>query len=177
MKNLDKLKLTLISLCLTISSNSYSQDGNSDSAWDNFGFGIGLSYTFDTGNNDRVKSAEVVDGLVRVNDEENGIPRLVLEGHYFFGDDDDFAHGPFVAVQPGDDEIINSAAIGWMIGLRKKGTKTNSWNLGIGIAADPNVQILGDGIDANKALPGNEDSIRYKEKTQYGVMILFSTTW
>lgn len=175
MDKINKLITTLV--FLLFSNSSIGQDGQSNDAWENFGFGIGLSYTFDTGDNDRVKSAEVVDGIVRVNDEENGIPRLVLEGHYFFGDEDNFAHGPFVAVQPGDDEIINSAAIGWMIGLRKKDQGSNSWNLGLGISADPNVQILGDGIKENKPLPGNEENVRYKEKTQYGVMILFSTSW
>ena len=62
------------------------------------------------------------------------------------------------------------------IGLRK-GQASTSWNIGLGIAADPNVQILGDGIEEGKALPGSETEIRYKEKTQYGAMILFSTSW
>ena len=159
-----------------LSFTAFADDADQTDPW-GFGFGIGLSFTVDLGDNDRVKSAEVVDGIVRVTDEENGIPRLVLEGHYFFGADDGFAHGPFVAVQPGDNEIINAAALGYMVGLKRQGSEDESWNLGIGIVADPNVQILGDGIDANKPLPGTEESVRYKEETQYGLMLLFSTSW
>ena len=158
---------------VTASPKNSSASSNSD-PW-GFGFGLGLSFTLDIGDNDRVKTAELVDGIVRVTDEENGIPRLVLEGHYFFGGDD-FGHGPFVAVQPGDDEIITSAALGYMIGFKRKGS-TDSWNLGLGIVADPNIQVLGDDIEENMPLPGNETAIRYKEKTQYGVMLLFSTSW
>ena len=162
-------------ISMGVQAQASAPAGGSTDPW-GFGFGIGLSFTIDTGDNSRVKSAEVVDGIVRVTDEENGIPRLVLEGHYFFGTDDGFGHGPFVAVQPGDNEIINSAALGYMVGFKKQNSD-DSWNLGIGIAADPNVQILGEGIKANQPLPGNEESVRYKEETQYGVMILFSTSW
>lgn len=163
------LKSFTIAIVVLLSNNLYAD------TWEQFGFGLGLSFTIDTGDNDRVKSAEVVDGVVRVTDEENGIPRLVLEGHYFFNSSYGFGYGPFVAVQPGDDEIINSAALGGMIGFRKD-DNSNSWNIGLGIAADPNVQILGDGIEENEPLPGNETDVRYKETTQYGLMILFSTS-
>ena len=47
-------------------------------------FGVALSLTMDTGNHDRVESAEVVNGLVRVTKEKNDIPRVMLETHYFF---------------------------------------------------------------------------------------------
>jgi hypothetical protein len=169
--------LTLFILTLTSSVSMAAEDESKSTSIGDFGFGAGLSFTMDLGSHDRIKSAEVVDGLVRVTDEENGIPRLVLEGHYFFRDSDfGFNHGPFVAVQPGSDEIINSVAIGYMMGW-KKADKTSSWNIGLGVVADPNVQTLGDGVSENKALPGNETVIRYKETTQYGLMLLFSTSW
>ncbi len=171
--------------CLIASTNVQAQapapaapapDTTATAVWDQFGLGVGISYTMNIGNDDRIKSAEVVNGKVRVSDEENGIPRIVLEGHYFFDADDGFGHGPFIAIQPGDEEIIDTAALGYMIGLRAS-KETSSWNLGLGIAADPNVQILGDGIEANEELPEGETEIRYKEETKYGVMILFSTSW
>jgi hypothetical protein len=62
--------------------------------------------------------------------------------------------------------------MGW-----KKSDQTSSWNIGLGLVADPNVQTLGDGLSENKPLPGNETVIRYKETTQYGLMLLFSTSW
>lgn len=48
------------------------------------GFGVGLSLTVDTGSNDRVKSASLVNGIVRVEDEDNAIARIMFESHYFF---------------------------------------------------------------------------------------------
>ena len=123
-------------------------DASTESTWDDLGFGIGVSFTFDVGENDRVKDAEVVDGIVRVTDEENGIPRLVLEAHYFFGEkpngtsSQNFAHGPFVAIQPGDDDVINAAGIGYMIAFRRDADSKKSWNIGLGLIADPNVQVF-----------------------------------
>lgn len=161
-----------------------------ESTWQkDFNLGVGLSFTVDIGDHDRVKEAELVDGIVRVTDEENGIPRLVLEGHYFFGEKRDsngnrvsksspyFGHGPFVAIQPGDEEIINAAAIGYMIGFRNDPKSNRSWNIGLGLVADPNVKVLGDGIEENQPLPGNETEIRFRETTQYGVILVFSTAW
>lgn len=141
------------------------------------GFGIGVSFTVDTGGDDRVKSASIVDGKVRVTDEENGIPRIVLEVHNFFWDYGKWGHGPFVAVQPGGDDIINAIAVGWMAGLKYSKKSKRSFNLGIGFAADPNVQVLGEGIETNQPLPGNETEIRFKEETQYGFIFMFSTSW
>ena len=153
-------------------------DNNNGSIWDNLGFGIGLSYIQDLGKNDRVKSAELVNGVVRVTDEQNGSAAIVFEGHYFFHNLKTFGHGPFVAVQAGGSgDIITSVALGWMFGLRKHETDTRSWNLGIGLAADPNVQILGDGLTANDPLPEGETAIRFKEKTQFGLMFVFSASW
>jgi hypothetical protein len=154
-------------------------DADKKGTWDQFGMGAGLSFTYDTGEDDRVESAEIVDGIVRVTDEENGIPRIVLESHYFMGDQDSAVlHGPFVAIQPGDDDIINSIALGYMVGLARKGAdRDKTWNIGVAIAADPNVQVLGDGLKPDRALPGNETEIRFKEETQYGIMVVFSRGW
>ena len=90
-------------------------------------FGVGISLTVDTGKHDRIKSAEIVDGLVRVTTENNANARVMLESHYFFtpkkffghdingnmGDDSKtFGVGPFIALQPGTDEIIESIGLG-----------------------------------------------------------------
>lgn len=147
--------------------------------FDEMGFGVGLSFTLDTGENSRIKSAELVNGIVRVTDEENGIPRLVLELHNFYWDKGNWGYGPFVAVQAGDEEIINAVAVGVMMGLKYGNKESNgrSFNVGVGIVADPNVQIFGDGILENQPLPAGETEIRFKEETQYGVMLMFSSSW
>lgn len=176
------LQITMIiSLIPYVHAEGDGASTNNNDLWAGMGFGIGMSFTIDTGKNDRVKSASIVNGVVRVEDEENGIPRLLLEMHNFYWDipKTKIGHGPFVAVQPGSEDIINAVALGWMIGLKySTNDKSNrSFNLGIGYAADPNVRILGEGLQPNKPLPENETEIRYKEKTQYGVIIMFSTSW
>ncbi len=161
---------------------SMAESEKTPSPWDTFGFGAGLSYTIDTGQNDRIKSAEIRNGIVRVTDKENGIPRLILEVHYFFKKTgelrgSEWGYGPFVAIQPGENEIINAIALGWMWGFRDKDSGKVSWNIGVGVSADPNTQILGDGFEENQPVPAGETEIRYKEETQYGVMITFSASW
>lgn len=158
-------------------------------------FGVGISFTADVGSNDRVTEAELVNGLVRVKDEDNGRARIMLESHYFFKPcqnpngtpmakencslpfgltGGDFGWGPFIALQPGTDNIIEAVAIGGMVGFRRPGTGTESFNLGLGVVIDPNTRILGDGIVANEPLPVGETTIRYKEKMQTGVLLLAS---
>lgn len=148
-------------------------------------FGVGLSLTFDTGDNERVESATIVDGIVRVDDENDKVARIMLESHYFFTPErkflglkdlgkDTWGYGPFVALQPGTDEIIEAIAIGVMLGFRRAEGNGSSWNIGIGYVTDPNEKILGDGFTANMAPPGNETAVRFKEISQDGVVLLFS---
>ncbi|HEY0051963.1 MAG TPA: hypothetical protein VGB49_00975 [Caulobacteraceae bacterium] len=151
---------------------------------DGFKLGAGIAVTVDFGGIERISDAELVNGVVRVRDEDDVRAGLMLETHYFFPssgklwnvEPGDWGHGPFFAVQPGTEEIIETAALGWMIGFRPKGG-TNSFNLGIGVAVDPNTQTLGDGVVRNMPLPVGETQIRYREEAQYGVLILFSRTF
>ncbi len=159
-------------------------------------FGAGFSFTLDVGTNDRISDAELVNGIVRVKDENNGRARIMLESHYFFtptlkflnlenrapteenGEIIDpgkkqFGIGPFFALQPGSDNIIEAIALGLMIGFRR-GDTSESFNLGIGVVVDPNTKILGDGIVANQPLPAGETAIRFKEVMQTGVLVLAS---
>lgn len=150
-------------------------------------FGVGISLTHDIGSNDRVESA-IIDpnGIVRVSVETNDVARIMLEIHHFFkpkaGDwkflgvvpGDEWGHGPFVALQPGTNEIIEAIGIGWMVGFRKEKGSSESWNLGIGYVVDPSVQILADGIIANQALPEGETDLRFKRTSQNGIFLLAS---
>lgn len=154
-------------------------------AQQNFGgleFGVGISFTLDIGTSDRVNEAELVNGIVRVTDEDNGRARIMLESHYFFTPNASLfgvAHknwgmGPFVALQPGTDDIIEAIALGGMIGFRRPGATTESFNIGVGVVIDPNTQVLGEGIIPNEPLPAGETEIRYKEEMQTGVLLLAS---
>jgi len=143
--------------------------------------GAGLSLTLDTGSHDRVNDAEVVAGVVRVKDEDNARARIMLESHYFFlpqrgffgVSQGDWGVGPFVAIQPGEDDIVEAAALGLMIGFRRPNT-SSSWNIGVGVVFDPDTKTLGDGIRPDQPLPAGETAIRYKERAQKGVVILTS---
>ena len=148
--------------------------------------GVGLSFTIDRGERDRIGNAVLVNGLVRVDDQNNNRARVMLESHYFLtpgvgGNNPDdptvrparWGIGPFVAIQPGSDEVIEAIGMGVMIGLRR-GDSGQSFNLGFGYVVDPNTRVLGDGLTADAPLPPGETEIRYKETAQSGILILSS---
>lgn len=146
--------------------------------------GVGLSLTLDMGDRPRVEEAELVNGIVRVTDQNDTRARIMLESHYFFTPDSRFLNvepkdwgiGPFVAIQPGTDDIIQAGALGMMIGFRRPGT-SSSFNIGVGVVIDPDTQILGDGLVKDQPLPAGETEIRYKEESQVGLVILTSFTF
>ncbi len=144
-------------------------------------FGVGLSLTIDTGSHDRIESAELdPNGIVRASKVNNDVPRIMLESHYIFEGDKDikgkpWGWGPFVAIQPGTDETIDAIGLGFMVAFKrssKDDEDTSSWNLGIAAVVDPSVRILGDGINENQALPAGETQIRFKETSQWGVLVM-----
>ncbi|NKI15939.1 hypothetical protein HCU74_00775 [Spongiibacter sp. KMU-166] len=144
-------------------------------------FGIGLSLTKDNGNNDRVVSATLDENnIVRIEEEQNSVARIVLESHFFFPGTTAsgliWGHGPFVALQPGTDELIDALGMGYMVGWRRNNSTddNSSFNLGVGVIVDPSVRILGDGIEPNQPLPANETAIRYKQTSQNGWLVMFS---
>jgi hypothetical protein len=154
--------------------------------------GVGLSLTHDLGWNDRITRATLdANKIVRVEEERNDLARIMLELHYFFTPNVSFlnvsphawGHGPFVAIEPGKENIINAIGAGWMIGFRNSTYNwrtgvttydtTSSWNFGVGFVVE-NSKILGDGIRANQPLPAGEAAIRYKDTSQGGVMFITS---
>lgn len=89
--------------------------------------------------------------------------------------------GPFLAIQPGTDEIVESIGIGVMVGLRRGGDDSEgnqSFNLGLGVVNDPSVQILGEGFVADQPAPLDENSnplpIRFRKTDQTGLLLLAS---
>ena len=178
-----KMLLTIIPMTVCFIIGNANAKENETRVFAGLKFGVGLSLTMDTGEHDRVDEAKVVNNIVRVTEESNDIPRIMLESHYFFVPDFSFiklvdtgkwGHGPFVALQPGTKDIIEAIALGWMVGFRKGCETNNSWNIGIGMVVDPNVKVLGDGIEENKPLPTGETEVRLKETSQWGIIILTS---
>ena len=90
--------------------------------------------------------------------------------------------GPFIALQPGSNNIIESVGVGWMFGFKRtavlKGTEPlpvgDSFNIGVGALLDIKQKVLGDGIRANEPLPAGETDIRYRETSQIGAVVIFS---
>jgi len=161
---------------------------------------VGIALSENIQNRNRVTSASVVSGVVRVSQVADAAAGLVLESHYFFVPTKplpifgvpayDWGHGPFVAIvadTSGSNSVISAYALGWMVGLRQptwdlsdiKNPKvtyssTASWNFGVGLRIDPSVQVLGDGIVANRPLPAGETAVRFKNVAGYGVMLISS---
>ena len=174
----------------TDTENKFGPADGSTRSFAGLNFGVGITLTQDTGRNDRIVNASLDEvGIVRVDKDQNDVARVMLESHYFFHSEKDdtsflymvdgpnWGHGPFVALQPGTDEIIEAIGLGWMVGFKRGKNSNESWNLGIGYIVDPSVKILGDGITENQALPAGETQIRFKETSQRGVFLLVSFTF
>lgn len=185
----------LIAATLLRASLVQGQDtGSSESNQRKFAginFGVGLGVTLDTGTRDRVDDATIdANGIVRVNESSNIRARVFLETHKFIysrpvkGAKRFQPHGigPFIALQPGTDEIIDSIGIGILFGWRDSDDATNSFNLGIGIHVDPRTQVLGDEfrkdqpapVDAATGMPLN---VRFVDRDQGAVLIFASFSW
>lgn len=185
-------------------------DGDAKTKFGGIEFGVGLAFSHDVGETNRVGQAELVDGIVRVSASDNTKARLMLETHYFFTPTlrpegggrfnrvaeflgmknypDEFdkygnlvkrgvknwGFGPFVAVQAGEGELIQAVGAGIMVGLRRPGEGSDSFNMGLGLLIDLNVRTLGEGIEENEPLPEGETTIRFKEQSQAGLMIMSS---
>ena len=149
----------------------------------NFGASIGFTAI---PSNRIAKSARLVNGIVRVDDETNKFqPSAMVEAHYFFQQDAKFlwavdkelcGHGPFIAVQPGNN-VIQSVAFGWMVGFKHSKDAASSWNIGAGAVLNPSVQVLGDGITRNQPLPPGDNELRFKNTSLWGYVLLISFSW
>lgn len=152
-------------------------------------FGLGLGMAIDISEGDRVEEASVVAGVVRVNKTGNAQPRILLETHYFWQlafeertrqigsqairiREADIGIGPFVAVQGSDEQVLESFALGVMIGFKR--SESSSLNLGFGLVLDPDVKTLGDGIVENQPLPAGETEVRFKQESRWGIVALAS---
>lgn len=163
------------------------QKGNRKFAGINFG--VGVSVTVDQGSRDRVSDASIdANGIVRVDKREDVRARVMLESHAFFktragkNGGPQRGWGPFIALQPGTDEIIEAIGIGIMFGFKRtKLDDAASFNIGIGYVVDPAVKVLGDEFVENMPAPldpmGNMIPVRFEERDQGGILLLGSFSW
>lgn len=162
-----------------------------DERFAGFNFGVALGVIVKAGKRNLIQSASLdPNGIVRIDRDNDTTANLILESHYFFTPDATFLGiearnwgiGPFVAVQPGTENIIQSIGGGLMLGLKRSSIllkevardRGDSFNLGFGVMVNPNSKVLGDGIQKNQPLPGGETVVRLKTTTEMGYLITFS---
>jgi len=164
-------------------SNAMQEQARADAKKEFLGFswGVGAGAVINLGEDDRVETAEVVDGIVRVTKEANDTARVFAEVHLFrpINKEDTKGHGPFVAIQSSANDLIDSFSVGYMRGWRKDANATNSINVGFGLVLDTNVKELGNGIEEDQPLPPGEnaDSVRLKETSGLGLGIFVSFSY
>ena len=147
------------------------------------GLGFAISRAFE---DDRVESADVVDGKVRVTEEANAAVHAVGEIHRFTvrqgtnctednaSDCGRWGHGPFFSLQTGDNDVIEAAGLGYMVGFRQDADKSQSLNIGLALVLDPSVKVLGDDVRENQAPPGKETTVRLKETHGLSMVVVVS---
>jgi hypothetical protein len=147
---------------------------------DGIKFGVGLAYSFNP--TKQVTSADIINGVVRVKEENRARARVVLETHAFpflLGKSNRVGLGPFAAVQPGGDDLIQAIGGGIMIGFRKQPKAREdaggeSFNIGLGVWSDMKAQVLGDGFKANQPPPPGETLVRFKTRDRGSVLVMAS---
>lgn len=173
------------------------------SKFEGFGLSPALIVLTNLGGHDQVESAEIKGdkNLVRVTEDDNTEVGFGLETHYFVLPEASFLGinsipsgrwgiGPYVAVTASDEEVIHTLGGGLMLGFRRGATvdatnperpkvdaSPNSFNIGIGVAVDPNVKVLGAGFKANQPAPAGETQVRFRDTTGINIGILFSYTF
>jgi hypothetical protein len=162
-----------------------------DKRFAGFNFGVALGVVIKAGKRDIVQSASLdANGIVRIDRDNNTTANMILETHYFFTPDCKFINvepknwgiGPFIAVQPGTQNIIESAGAGLMIGFKRSSIiakdlardRGDSFNIGLGVMVNPNAQVLGDGVQKNQILPTGETTVRLRTTTEMGYLVTFS---
>ena len=156
------------------------EDRQNEREFAGISFGVGIGVTF-TSERERIEEAVLVDNamedgpqVIRATKKRNTTARILLETHYFFSPwHKNLGFGPFIAIQPGNEEIIEAAGAGVMMGLRRD-DRAQSFNMGVGVLVEPSVKTLGDGQTDGEPLPAGESEIRFQEKAIYSLVIIGS---
>ena len=159
------------------------------------GLNFGIGPTMKLGGKREILKASLVDNgsgtsIVRVSEDREQDVGVLLESHCFFmpfqnpdtADPEDvpskrflWGTGPFVALDVGDDDVLNGLGGGWMIGVRTG--DTSSINVGWGVLLDRNVQVFGRGVHEDRPLPSGETQIRFRTISDWKQIVTFSFTW
>jgi hypothetical protein len=129
----------------------------------------------------RLTAEEVRTGKVKAEGEPKGLTNQTIE----VGSPPrwDLVHGPAFAVEFGDN-VIRSAGIGYQWswrdysfatenGKRVLKTEGSPFNLGLFVLVEPDVKVLGDGLEANQPLPAG-DALRFEKEAHIGGALVLS---
>ncbi len=149
------------------------------SGFNSLGFGIALAFRLNVTKPDLVNDASIdPNGIVRVDTRSNGHASLMLESHYLFfryprTGTPTWGMGPFVAVEPGTDQVINSIGAGWMVNWKVDGNG-KGFGLGLGYASIPAARILGEGFIDGQPAPvdknGNPLPITFQTRDKGSIL-------
>lgn len=135
---------------------------------------VGIGYSFGQGPK-RITEAEVVNGVVRVKQDDTDKPIVLLEVHRLFEIGPRFGVGPFASFQTGSDDAVLGFGVGVQFGWRDSAPKSSGgFLLGVGYGWTQGVKTLGDGIVANEPLPEGETEIRYKTQSAESIFVFVS---
>lgn len=107
----------------------------------------------------------------------------MLEAHYFFtpgateNEPATFGWGPFVAIEPTGDDVLDGMGFGLPLGWRVDEDSGKSFNVGLGRFLNRDVKRLAPGFRDQRQLPGGESEIRFKETDEWSNLLMFSFTW
>jgi hypothetical protein len=173
--------------CVTAQLRAEDQDCSKDPSpvLCKMGFGVALMFRANVFGTDLVDDATVdANGFVRVNSRSNTSANIGLEMHYFpwqgkpKGMKGWLGTGPFVAVQPGSDQIITALGGGWMIGFKANQDDRKGFGLGFGYAAIPSAKTLGDEFVNKELAPKGPDGkflpIRFEQRDKGSILVIAS---
>jgi len=150
----------------------------------NLGFGVALSLQWNVFTPNIVNDASVdANGIVRVNTRSNTNAGFMLEMHYLVHQwsGNKIGTGPFVAAQPGSDQILSAVGAGWMIDWKVDATSRKGFGLGLGYAARPSSKTLGNEFVDGKPAPVNASGqplpIRFETRDKGSVLAVLSFTF
>jgi len=86
------------------------------------------------------------------------------------------AHGPFTMLRVGDNDVVKSLGVGWMMGFRLKQSDA-SLNIGLAYTLENNVKTLAKGFEDGQALPAGETAIRFRTGSGSAGALIISFGW
>jgi hypothetical protein len=149
-----------------------------------WGFGVGLSFT-DSLRVDLVDPEDVsvdADGVLHVERFRNARARMLFESHHTFQWTSSVAVGPFIAVQPGEVNLLDAAGLGVLFELNRPVRNEDtgrlepsavSFNFGIGVMVEFAAHRLREGFADGLPVPSSAAPTVEREQAVFMAMTTF----